>query len=541
MENKKENFKQIDVISYIDKHIGLDAWFIGYKKLPYNGGFYCALIDNDYISETMSTECWDLSLGEGLPSCIRYNYNGKDEHIKYHRYGNEKIQPLVYFRTFNSIKPNYIEISEEFRHYHNLYFDSTSNKYIKIDDNGDEEDIILIESDNTVKIKLKAIKQFLAIKEMSLLFLFDCDYYSAKTLKELGIQETNELKKEENLTYRYSYADVDWIDENEKSFSRILGKKLIKGYPIEKCGIWPYDKEESEIFDDFIIGIDEYGEEITYTSNPNELKDYFGNNLKAPGYLTPVFFEREVLNKYYNEPDKYEVSDGYIRCGNLWGLRVDNNKKEHIVVFLGDLGRDLSHKERLYWKSFNIAPDGTGISKVCWKRGFEAEFCDPQCSDLKFKYIFQKFNSSWSKKYSWDLFIPLNEDDEYHYQTLHIPSDNQNEFDEQVRGLVKIVIDSINEKKLDELNSKKIDGKSISKLEYFLKTSNIENVEQYINFLRDLQTLRSVSIAHRKGKNYVNIAKKFDIKEKSYTDIFESILNQAIELLVFLSKNFLEE
>ncbi len=540
MNCTKEDFQQIKIISYIEEVVGTEVWFIAYKNLQLNGGFYCALIDNDLISKSMSSTSWDLSIGDGMPSCTSYGYLSDNEQIKYHRYGNEGIQPLVYFRMFNGIKPDYIEISEEFRHYHNLYFDSGKNKYIKIDKNGDEEDTVIIESDNTVKIKLKAIKQFLAIKNMSLLFLFDCNYYSEKTLEELGIPKTYDtIKQEENLIYNYAYIDVNWGHENDKSFSKLLGKKLIKGYPLEKCGIWPYNEEEKEIFDDFIIGINEVGEEITYTSNPDELANFFGKNPHAPNYLTPVFFKREVLNKYYNEPNKYSVTDGYISCGDIWGLRVDNNRKEHIMVFLGDLGRDLNHKERLYWKSFNIIPDGKGISETCWKRSFAAEFCDPQCSDLKFKQLFQQFNSDWSKKYSWDFFLPLNKDDEYHYQILHIPSDNQSEFDEQIRGLVKILIDSLNEKKLEELNCQKING-SINKLEHYFKSNNIIDYQAHIDFLKNLQNLRSSSVAHRKGSNYENVAKIFGIGEKSFIDIFDSILDNALELLEFLRKNFLE-
>lgn len=100
------------------------------------------------------------------------------------------------------------------------------------------------------------------------------------------------------------------------------------------------------------------------------------------------------------------------------------------MVFLGDLGRDLSHKERLYWKSFNVPPDGSGISETCWQRSFQGEFWNPTVADLKFKQHFQVFNESWNEKYGWDLFLPLTKDDEYHYKTLHIPTNNHNDFDE---------------------------------------------------------------------------------------------------------------
>lgn len=127
-----------------------------------------------------------------------------------------------------------------------------------------------------------------------------------------------------------------------------------------------------------------------YTCNPNELADYFGNNPGAPHYLIPVFFRRDVLTKYYSKPELYSVKDGYLRCGGLWGLRIDNNHEKYVVVYLGDLGRDLPPGERAYWKSFNVTPDGT-ISDVNWKRHFLGQFTDPEKADLVFKLQFNFF------------------------------------------------------------------------------------------------------------------------------------------------------
>lgn len=543
MKNEIDKFKQIDNISYIKEQIGSNPWFIAYKNLGEAGAFYSVFIENERVPQSMLEPTWDLHTDEGFPSCTKKygNLKADEPQVTYYQFGQKGIQPLVYIRSFNDIKPSYIEISEEFRLYHNLYFDNRNNKYIKIDNNGNEEDAIIIDTDNTVKIKLKFIKQFLAIKNMSLLSLFELDYRSKNTLSELGLDKTYITKTENDTVYNYSYTDFDFMTDNKKSFSRIIGKKLIKGYPLEKCGIWPFTENEVEEFDEFIVEQDEYGDDITYTSNPDKLADYFGKNPSAPYYQTPVFFKREVLNKYYNEPNKYSIRDGYLSCGNLWGLRLDNDNKDYISVFLGDLGRYLNHKERLYWKSFNIAPDGAKISKTCLKRSFFAEFCDPQCSDLKFKQVFQSFNTAWKEKYSWNLFLPLSKDDEYHYSVLHIPSNNQSEFDEQVRGLVKMVIDSLNEQKLKEKlnNEEEIKG-SISNLECFIRAKSIENFEMHIDFLRKLQNLRSSAVAHRKGENYIKIAKYFGLGENSYTDVFANILEKTINFLEFMNKNFLE-
>lgn len=538
MDTEKELFQQIKLFTDLQTKVGCEAWFIAFKNLPYNGGFYSVLIKNSNIEKSMEDPSWDLSLGQGLPSCTQYG-SDLDGLIEYNRYGTKGIQPLVYWRNFYGVKPPYIEISEEFRHYHNLYHDVASNKYIKIDDNGDEEDIIIIEDDNTVKIKLKAIKQFLAIKEMSLLFLFDSFYYSEKSLEELNIKQMYAKPiKVDGLTYSISFGEVDWGFNNYKSLSRLNGKKLIIGFSKEYCGIWPYNGNIVEEFDDFVIGVDDNGCDITYTSNPDKLGDYFGSNPEAPHYLTPVYFKKEVLNKYYNAPDKYTVNDGYISCAGLWGIKVDNDKKDYVVVFLGDLGRDLSHKERLYWKSFNVPPDNSGISKTCWKRSFEAEFWNPESADLKFKHEFLAFNEAWRSKYDWDLFIPLTKDDFYHYKTLRIPLNNQNNFEEQVRGLVKIIIDSINVKKIDTIIAANPDG-SINKLEQFFKERGLKDYDKHISFLRDLQNLRSAAVAHRKGDNYVKSSKKFAIGNKPYDEIFESILDSINLLLEFLRNNFL--
>lgn len=63
-----------------------------------------------------------------------------------------------------------------------------------------------------------------------------------------------------------------------------------------------------------------------------------------------------VLKKYYEDPEKYNVTDGYLSCGGLWGLRMDNDLISTVMVFLGDLGQTLSAKEQKHWKTFNIPP-----------------------------------------------------------------------------------------------------------------------------------------------------------------------------------------
>lgn len=107
--------------------------------------------------------------------------------------------------------------------------------------------------------------------------------------------------------------------------------------------------------------------------------------------------------------------------------------------------------ERNYWLSFNIAPAGQTVSATTFKRGFLAEFADPQKPDLVFKQEYDYFNRKFREANEWDLFLPLHPDDKHFLTGLRFLSgDNQAEFDSQLISLTKLLVDSLNEKKIQE-------------------------------------------------------------------------------------------
>ncbi|MCW5823738.1 MAG: hypothetical protein KIT34_13115 [Cyanobacteria bacterium TGS_CYA1] len=124
---------------------------------------WCALIPSDY--DALKSDGWDLNLQGGLPGFLGYPPGETD----YARFGREDgIEPLVFERLFYGLKPREIDISEEFRHYHNLWFDSKRNKYYKFSESGDEVEIIRCSEGSQVSIQTQAIKEFLAAKNMTL-------------------------------------------------------------------------------------------------------------------------------------------------------------------------------------------------------------------------------------------------------------------------------------------------------------------------------------------------------------------------------------
>lgn len=296
----------------------------------------------------------------------------------------------------------------------------------------------------------------------------------------------------------------------------------------------------SKTYVDFIIGIDENGKEIRHTCNPKELNNYFGANPTAPHYLTPVYFDSAVLNKYYSKPEIYKVEDGIIRCGVLWSLYIDNSNSDYVSAYLGDLGRDLpSEAEQHYWRGFNKSIGGK-LSKTKIKRDFMCIASDSESPDFVFKKAYTRLNRVFTEKYGWPLFLSLTEQDAYNFEILRVPVNNSiTEMDMLVLSLVKILIDSLNEKSISKRltgNYEKLVG-SISKIEAWLCESNIENYNEHIKFLRNLQELRSSGTGHRKGKGYQKITKKLDVKKENYAETFSCLLKDATNFLTFMELN----
>lgn len=271
---------------------------------------------------------------------------------------------------------------------------------------------------------------------------------------------------------------------------------------------------------------DKNGKVIEFTCEESKLANFFGANPKAPHFLTPIFFKKGVLDKYYSKPSKYSVRDGYFSHGNKWGINIDNNASTCVMVYLGDLGR-LPHKEQQYWKLYNILKGY--VSPTSFKRDFQAEFCSPSEPSLIFKEKFEVFNQKWRKKLSWDFFKPLTKEDRHHLKTLRVPANEQKEFDELVLSLNKILIDSLNVQEMKKNVTFEGQDKSITILDKFLQQKYKMSSPQLIDFLRNLQNLRSKGSAHRKGEDYKKAYKKFD--KGSLSKTFENILIHSVTMI----------
>ena len=491
----------------------------------------CALIPKEMIEIELSqpeTEYYD-----GMPCVIEYEENSEKK-VEYLRFGrSDKIEPLVIAREFDDVKESYWEISEDFRLMHQLYHDKIENRYLKITDTG--MDLVAVVNSDNVQIRLKEIRQYLAIKEMYLAIRFDYMEYSEYPLEALCLDSSQVNTQTENrLCWKHQFYPSDSIT-SYKTVGRLIGKKLLEPLPKSKSGLWGFTDKTPKRYVDFIVDTDSNGEDVCHSSDPGLLADYFGANPNAPHYLTPVFFSNAVLEKYYQQPSIYKVG-GYVSYGNRWSIVVDTDHSDKVCAWLGDLGRDLPYEEQLHWRTYNTQPVGT-ISESFYKGQILAQFADSSDPEHGFFSRYFELQTVCESELGWQLLIQLGKGDEYHISRLRIPAnDEQSDFDAMVLSLTHLIVDSLNKAELQKLISteqcKDIRG-SIDFLDKAIYHRKIEYSSEHITFLKKLQMLRSTGIAHRKGGKYKRIADYFGIDTRDLRGVFGGILHQATDVLSF--------
>jgi hypothetical protein len=494
--------------------------------------YFCALVDPDYLHEALrNASSWDLTIGRGGPG-----FNGGDESYRYARVGDRPIEPFVYRRDFMGPWESYNELSEEFRLFHNLYEDKRTGRYVQIDETLTEVPVARVTADH-VEVKLRYLKEYLSARDMYLLLFFEYNRFSVMSLDELGVP-TGGIREEERYddhSHRYFVDAWDGTSYHReaKSFARLIGKKVIYGSAVPS-GQHPLHRERK--YAEFIIGTDiNDGSDILCTCDDDKLSDFFGKNPGKPNYLTPVFFTKDVLAKYYNDARRFTVKDSHVSASGAWSVRIDNNQTDHVIVFLGDLGQ-FPYKEQLYWKSFNVVPEGK-ISRTYHDRSILGNWVEPEAPDLLFKARYENFREMWTEKFGWDLFKPLRAADAHTFDTLHVPSDgNHAEFGAQVMALTKVLIERINDKELTKRVELDNGVRAIAKLEKYLTSVGFLTDGRRLDLLHALWMLRNRS-AHA-GDTKSQKSDYFQVDEKGYAAAFADILRQAIQLIKEMTDYF---
>ena len=453
IESDRERLLQEERLQWMRQDLKANDMVTVYRQMGDSLDYFIfsALIPPDQIEYILSNEHMGSVDPENMDSMPAAYCSYGESEIKYFRWGvNEDkygAEPLVIRRWFSKVKESYIEISEEFRLFHNLYHDKKTDTYIKIDDAGSEKTVAIVKPDE-VQIRLQEIRQFLAIKEMFLSMLFVFDEYSTYSLQELGLNDVEpEFNRDGLMYWRHGYGgETSTYFKEFQSNSRLRGRRLIKPLPKSKSGLGDFAEEPKYV--EFIVDVDENGEEVYHTCHPRKLRDVSGENPDAASKYTVVHFHKQVLDKYYGESSKYTVRDSMVHCASLWSMKIDNHNPDKVCVYLDELGIHLPYKEQLHWRDHNIPPEG-GMSETYYRRMVLGEWASSDQPDILFKQNYEQLQEACEECLGWQLLKPLGPGDEHHLKRLRMPvSDEQCDFDDLVQDLQMILIESINVKPL---------------------------------------------------------------------------------------------
>ena len=456
------------------------------------------LLTEERIARALRDTNWELHTNGGAPGFMVHYGNGEKQ-AEYQTVAAEGVIPVVFHRTFAGGRPDVIELAEDFRLFWGLYHErrDEGDRWLATDEAGDPV-VVAEQSPGRFRIRKSFLRRYQAARQLHLSVQFNIDLEGGGELRATAESGAVEAGDEMSCI---GYGAAKWIGEDGKFGARCIGKRLTPPPPVEQCGVWPFEPARS--YESFIIGIDDVGNSIEFTCDSGTLGNYFGANPQAPHFLTPVFFKRAVLEKYYAEPNRYRVTDGYLDASPLWGLPIDNALGEHVAVFLGDLSRIPDH-EQVYWKSFNVAPEEK-MSDVAIRRSLLGEFANANRIEFRFSRAYTAANSAWNLRFGWPLFKDLHPGDEHVAHALHVPTNpGYAAFDTQLISLAKLVVESLNEEDLGTSLTSRVKGeKGIAKLERFAQEQGLSaSVDPLCAILRQVQGARDRSSAHRKRNDF---------------------------------------
>ena len=515
---------------------GDGPWTVLYESWDSQDGFkrvFGVLAPKRRRPEILSDDVHLPPLDFGAPGFMT-SYRGGRTRRTYLRYGDDEgYEPLVILQDHYRVRLRMLpQLSEEFRLYHNLWANHDRTEFIKVNHDGSEEVAAKIGPDS-VKVRTKFVRQFQAGKQLDLVLRLSSMTYVDDPNEEAQLGEVAPPLDRDDMSLSI-YVSTEGRG-NKMPSSSLYGRKVLRAPPRSKAGIWPFVRQEKRTYHEFIIAEDSDGEPVEHTCDPDQLANNFGANPGASHYLTPVYFRREVLQRYYELPEKFQIEGSYLSCGGLWGLDIDNDHPEHVMVFLGDLGRDLPELERPYWRTFNVVPTGRP-SRTVIMRAFLAQPTAPEAPDLRFKSAYRRFNTKWQERFNWSLFREPEPDDIHVLRRLRIPlNTSQPEFEDQVVNLTKVLIDALNEREIQKmLPNRQLDEKDISKVERWMLQEQYPSAERDIAFLRRLQRLRSKLAAHRKGSDYAQILADENVNDDPIQEV-ATMLRDAERLLYGLA------
>ncbi len=448
----------------------------------------------------------------------------------------KNAEPVLYDRSFLRSKeerPYSLEFSQKLIHASNAYWVDKQNSFCKLDYNGDYVDLFKIAELDKITVAfadLTKLRLYCFFTNTKLVRLFVVDRFD-DAFSSLNNESRKEAKFEDSDEQIFFKKLTLQNSAGKDRFCQIRGANIIEDNLTKEDAIRLLDNGEDKIkkYEKFIAFDWKNNIVKEISCAPEALSNYFTKS-DLPFETTPAFFKPEVLLKYKNDPEKYEITDRTIHCRGAWSLKTyDINEEGQVHTYLCYL-RYLPHSEQIYWKSFNEPPKG-GLSKRAITTDFAGKWYTGKDPLNELKHALKNFPTIETGGIPISLYKTNVKDlEELHY----VVTEAKEEFRTEIIKLARVVIDALSKDEIRKL-ARKIGCDdpqlgSIKLLASCLSSIRVDElvIKEIISPLQELWDLRS-----KKGIAHMGTLPK-NIK---YIDYYREIATKictAISLLIEL-------
>ena len=251
-----------------------------------------AVMVNDALLETaMEDDTWELGFSDTRP-LINENRNTAWGYSKLYHQG---IEPLVVIQEEKSHHKMQVRLCEEMVLFYDLRIVNNQGgdyDYVMVDEAGYDVVVARYEKGTLVAL-VKFVKEFIAVKELNLLVQFQFMNSHAKHLVDLGLAEHDfAYYKDTGATLSYSLKDDAGLLLGHNTTAILTGKTVFRHDNADIKLLW-HGHEDG--YEDFIVGLDDNGDEITSTCDEHIIPNLFTRKGDEVYALSPAYFKREVL------------------------------------------------------------------------------------------------------------------------------------------------------------------------------------------------------------------------------------------------------
>ena len=466
------------------------------------------LVSNEFIETYRSKNVFDIGDSMLVNSSAEYGYSFSEGRKSYFFEtavkggpNGSKLYPLFFQRGFDGYKKeerSYYEVLQEYIHFADLHWVKERSSYCVLNEVGDVDERVVIVKENgfsALLFKRNELEKYLLLRQMFICRLFTVTRAMPNVgwdTRPTGTEPEYKCTKDHNSwikTWPYFGDNLNASYDQVRASDLILPRKTIEEHES------PDKKYES-----FIIYDWKHKKVAECSCNPDAMDSYFADTGK-PFQISPAFFKADVLLKYKNEPEKYEVNERSINCRGTWTLQTyDINEEGQVHTYIRYLGY-LPYKEQLHWKQYNEEPKGK-ISDRAVKTDFEAKWSDEYNPLRQIKKHFESFPSLTTPEGPKVIWKPKANLESLLGKIHYVSAGKVSEYKDFLLALTVLVIDGLDTNVLKGLTQThpdfKADMKSLGCLKLLLLQMKIADaeVEEIMKPLRELQEKRSKYAGH---------------------------------------------